>query len=182
MPRAAPSKHSTPSGTGGSASSGGPSSTRPAATRRELLAAAAKSLWTDSERLRGYLDALDDAGIAFDSNLIMVGVKTEATAADAAAQMLRLPDPPTALLCTENDAMTVALRAVRAAGLKHPSDISLIGSMTVPAQRLDPLLTMIEQPMLRLSAFTAERLLARIKGEDPEPEVHTLESRFIERG
>lgn len=161
----------------------GPSSTRPVATRRELLAAAAKSLWTDSERLRGYLDALDDAGIAFDPNLIMVGVKTEATAAEAAARMLELPAPPTALLCTENDAMTGALRAIRAAGLQYPDDISLIGfDDSSWAAVMDPPLTMIEQPMLRLGALTAERLLARIKGEDPEPEVHTLESRFIERG
>jgi LacI family transcriptional regulator len=160
----------------------GPSSTRPVATRRALLAAANKSLWTDSERLRGYLDALDDAGIVFDADLVMVGVKTEATAAEAAAAMLRLPNPPTALLCTENDAMTGVLRAVRATGLKYPRDISLIGfDDSSWAAVMDPALTMIEQPMLRLGALSAERLLARIKGEDPEPEVHTLESRFIER-
>ena len=47
---------------------------------------------------------------------------------------------------------------------------------------MDPPLTIIEQPMLRLGVLTAERLLARIKGEDPESEVHTLESLLIERG
>ncbi len=79
--------------------------------------------------------------------------------------------------------MTGALRAVRTAGLKYPGDISLIGfDDSSWAAVMDPPLTMIEQPMLRPGALTAERLLARIKGEDPEPEVHTLKSRFIERG
>ncbi|WP_405533441.1 substrate-binding domain-containing protein [Streptomyces avidinii] len=96
-------------------------------TRRALLAASARDLWTDSERLRGYLDALDDAGILFDPQLVMVGPKTENRATHEVDRMLSLTDRATAFFCTETDAMTGALRTLRAKRLSYPGDVSLIG-------------------------------------------------------
>ncbi|MFD1936257.1 hypothetical protein ACFSKW_32780 [Nonomuraea mangrovi] len=52
------------------------------ATRREPLAEASRNLWTDGGRLRGYLDALDDARIPFD------GGRTEERVTQDVARML----------------------------------------------------------------------------------------------
>ncbi|WP_306894832.1 LacI family DNA-binding transcriptional regulator [Agromyces albus] len=160
----------------------GPSTNERPATRRELLAAAAKNLWTDAERLRGYLDALDDAGIPFDPDLVMVGDKTEMRAVDEVSRMLALPDRVTAVFCTETDAMTGSLRAVRAAGLAYPADVSLIGfDDSSWAAVMDPPLTMIEQPMHELGEQAAETLLALIDGETTTRSLHTLETRLVSR-
>ncbi|WP_022892521.1 LacI family DNA-binding transcriptional regulator [Agromyces subbeticus] len=160
----------------------GPSSDSRPTTRRELLAAASKNLWTDAERLRGYLDALDDAGIRFDPDLVMVGDKTELRATDEVARMLALPDRATALFCTETDAMTGSLRAVRAAGLSYPADVSLIGfDDSSWAAVMDPPLTMIEQPMHALGAQAAATLLALIDGEATPRSRHTLDTRLVSR-
>lgn len=160
----------------------GPSTNERPATRRELLAAAAKNLWTDAERLRGYLDALDDAGIPFDPDLVMVGDKTEMRAVDEVSRMLALPDRVTAVFCTETDAMTGSLRAVRAAGLSYPADVSLIGfDDSSWAAVMDPPLTMIEQPMHELGEQAAETLLALIDGETTSRSLHTLETRLVSR-
>src|SRR5690606_32182489 len=50
--------------------------------RRDLVDAAARNLWSDGERLMGYLDALDDSGLPLDPELVSVGEKTESHAYD----------------------------------------------------------------------------------------------------
>ncbi len=160
----------------------GPSTDTRPTTRRDLLDAAAKNLWTDGERLRGYLDALDDAGIRFDPELVMVGDKTESRAVDEVARMLALPDRPTAVFCSETDAMTGTLRAVRAAGLAYPADISLIGfDDSSWAAVMDPPLTMIEQPMHELGEQAAATLLTLVDGGSTPRSLHTLDTRLMER-
>ena len=160
----------------------GPSTDTRPTTRRELLADASKTLWTDAERLRGYLDALDDAGIRFDPDLVMVGEKTELRAVDEVARMLALPDRATAIFCTETDAMTGSLRAVRAAGLAYPADVSLIGfDDSSWAAVMDPPLTMIAQPMHALGARAAATLLALIDGETTPRTRHTLDTTLVSR-
>ncbi|MCU1636180.1 MAG: transcriptional regulator protein [Cryobacterium sp.] len=160
----------------------GPPVGAPVATRRELQAAASRYLWTDGERLRGYLDALDDAGIPFDGSLVMTAAKTEEGATESVTRMLELENPPTAIFSTENDAMTGTLRAMRALGLSYPEDVSLIGfDDSSWASVMDPPLTMIEQPMLQMGALATDRLLGRIRGERADPATHTLEARLIAR-
>ncbi|NUP78526.1 MAG: LacI family DNA-binding transcriptional regulator [Nonomuraea sp.] len=159
----------------------GPSVVEPPVTRRALLETS-RNVWTDGERLRGYLDALDDARIPFDPELVMTGPKTEEWAAQEVARMLVLPERTTALFCTETDAVTGALRAVRAAGLSYPADISLIGfDDSAWAAVMDPPLTMIEQPVHQLGAKAAEVLLDVLDGGEPRHDVHTLRSRLITR-
>lgn len=150
-------------------------------TRRALLETT-RNVWTDGERLRGYFDALDDARIPFDPELVMTGPKTEEHATHEVARMLALPDRITALFCTETDAVTGALRAVRTAGLSYPGDISLIGfDDSAWAAVMDPPLTMIEQPVHQLGAKAAEVLLDVLDGGEPRHEIHTLRSRLITR-
>jgi LacI family transcriptional regulator len=137
---------------------------------------------TDAERLRGYLDALDDAGIRFDPDLVMVGEKTELRATEEVARMLALPERATAIFCTETDAMTGTLRAVRAAGLAYPADVSLIGfDDSSWAAVMDPPLTMIAQPMHALGSQAAATLLALIDGEETSRSRHTLETLLVPR-
>ncbi len=160
-------------------------------TRRALTAAIAKNLYTDGERLRGYLDALDDAGIPFDAELVMTGPKNEQNATETVTRMLSAPQGPTALLCSETDAMTGALRAIRDLGLRYPTDVSLIGfDDSSWAAVMDPPITMIEQPMHRLGARAAELLLDRLEGVSSDAEalsavdagrIHIIETRLNER-
>ncbi|WP_400996808.1 LacI family DNA-binding transcriptional regulator [Agromyces sp. GXQ0307] len=160
----------------------GPTTEERPRTRRELLAAASKNLWTDAERLRGYLDALDDAGIPFDPELVMVGAKTEDHASRDVARMLTLPERATAIFCTETDAMTGTLRALRAARMSYPDDVSLIGfDDSSWAAVMDPPLTMIAQPMSELGETAASTLLALIDGKLTSRSRHTLETRLIAR-
>lgn len=160
----------------------GPTMSQSANTRRELIAAASAGLWTDGERLRGYLDALDDAGIAFDGALVTAGEKSEHGATESAHGMLSAENRPTAILCTETDAITGTLRALRDLQLSYPGDVSLIGfDDSSWAAVMYPPLSMIEQPMLRMGAVATKCLLAQISGCAERPVTHTLESQMVDR-
>ncbi|GAB3619997.1 LacI family DNA-binding transcriptional regulator [Glutamicibacter endophyticus] len=160
---------------------GPPSAHRPA-VRRELVDASANNLFTEGERLEGYLDALDDAGLPCDLDLVMVGEKTAEHAKSEVTRMLELEQPPTALFCTESDAIVGALRAIRQARLRVPEDISLIGFDDNPwAEVMDPPLSMIAQPMHELGARAADKLFERIDSPAHAAERITLDTGLIRR-
>ncbi|MER5997624.1 LacI family DNA-binding transcriptional regulator [Nonomuraea angiospora] len=128
------------------------------------------------------LDALDDAHIPFDPELVMVGPKTEARVVGEVGRMLALPDRVTAVFCTETDGMTGSLRALRQAGLSYPDDVALIGfDDSAWAAVMDPPLTMIAQPVHQLGAKAAEVLLDILGGAEPARTMHTLRSELIQR-
>ena len=87
-----------------------------------------------------------------------------------AAVAAHLQAPDCTLLACANDAVAVgALRALRAAGLRVPDDVSLIGFDDVPwAEFVEPALTTVRQPLAALGAGAVELLHARI--QDPAAE------------
>lgn len=160
---------------------GPPTVSRPT-LRRELIDASSDNLFTEAERLEGYLDALDDEGIAFDPSLIMTSEKTSEKAREEMLRMFQLPAAPTAVFCTESDAVVGALRAIREQGLRIPEDVSLIGFDDNPwAEVMNPPLSMIAQPMHELGVQAAQRLLARIENTATEPARITLTTELIQR-
>lgn len=161
----------------------GPSTDTVWDTRETLEVVMESMLWSDGERLRGYLDALDEAGIPVDLGLISDCIRTEEGTIEAVSRMLAMDAPPTALLATETDAMVGALRVIRQRGLHYPDDISLIGfDDSSWAGVMDPPLTMIAQPMVELGRQAAQRVFALIDGDEGIPVVNTVPARLVVRG
>lgn len=124
-----------------------------------------KGLFPSAVRLRGYLQALDGAGVAFDEALIGSARYDRDSAYDATVRLLDLPDPPTALLCTDNVLASGAFRAAQDRGLRMPDELSLVGFDDEPWTTLvRPELTIMEQPTYDLGTTAGHRLLDRITG------------------
>ncbi|MHA7143884.1 LacI family DNA-binding transcriptional regulator [Arthrobacter sp. TmT3-37] len=147
-----------------------------------LLTVNTRSLWSDAERLRGYLDALQDAGIPYSPALVSTGAKTEESAAEAASVMLRSADPPTAIFATEAEALIGALHAVQDLGLSYPGDVSLVGfDDTSWATVMQPPLTMIAQPVDEMGRLAVEQVVSRIGAPEYEPRLHMLPAELMLR-
>lgn len=160
----------------------GPEMSTPPESVSELLAAAENTLWSDGERLQGYLAALFEAGVEFDASLVTTTPKNRLHAELGVAKMLGLPSPPTALFATESDATIGALNAIRGAGLAYPHDISFIGfDDNAWANVIDPPLTMVSQPMQELGQRAAKQLINRIDGNRAECSSDVLSTVLIER-
>jgi LacI family transcriptional regulator len=147
--------------------------------RRIGLIGDTADIFTATERLRGYTDALAGAGIAFDPGLVEMERPTDEGVAAAVTRMLAAPDPPTAFF-TGNSRITVMfLRAVRRRGampaLVAFDDFEL-------ADMLTPGITVVSQDAASMGRTAAELLFRRIGGDDgPTQRIH-LRTRFIPRG
>ncbi|MEY9852279.1 LacI family transcriptional regulator [Leifsonia sp. EB41] len=160
----------------------GPVTNEPAADADDLRRIIDHALWSDGERLLGYLDALELAGIPFDTGLVTHVVKNESQATRAVLGMLSLSDAPTAIFATETDALTGSLRAIRQRGLRCPDDVSMIGfDDSSWASVMTPPMSVVAQPMHQLGELAAECLLARVAGNDAPFATHVLQASFVER-
>ena len=149
--------------------------------RRIALLADRPSVYTAEERRRGYLAALADARIAADPSLQRLGLVGSDAAAAAAAELLRAPDPPTALFSAQNLITIGAIRALRERGLQH--EVALLGFDDVTlANMVDPGVTVISQDPYALGRRAAELLFRRLQGAGGASELVVLPTELIARG
>jgi LacI family transcriptional regulator len=125
----------------------------------------------DVERLGAYRRALAEAGIAFDPELVADDHDNPFGGHAAAARLLDLADPPTALQCY-NDRMAMgAYRAARHAGLSIPGDLSVVGfdNQSQIAPYLDPPLTTVQLPHEEMGRWAVEHLTRVLSGDIEGP-------------
>jgi DNA-binding LacI/PurR family transcriptional regulator len=135
------------------------------------------------DRLEGYRQALADAGLAADPKLIAAGDAAvgydDTHAAEhgraAAASLLRLARPPTALVALNDMHAVGACAAVRDAGGTVPDDVSVVGIDDIPlAGLIHPALTTVQQPIEKLGAAAVELVLKRLGGDRATPARHIV--------
>lgn len=79
------------------------------------------------ERMKGYLRALKEANIPYDSHLVVRGTFKEGSGLKAIKVLLNSNNPPTAVFCA-NDLMAIeAIQHLRAVGLQVPEDVAVVG-------------------------------------------------------
>jgi LacI family transcriptional regulator len=130
---------------------------------------------TGSERQRGYLNAVEGAGL---SPLLADGGFRRDAAEAAVARLLAEPRPPSALVVANNLMALGAMRAIRAAGRAIPGDIAVIAVDNPPwAELLDPPLTVLAQPIRAMATQAVDFLVRRLSGDTSPPVrvVHPLE-------
>jgi LacI family transcriptional regulator len=120
---------------------------------------------TGTERVQGYLRALDDDGVPRDPQLMIEGDWTGSGGGAAMMRLLSLPDPPDGVFCA-NDLMAIgALSAARDAGLRVPDDLAVVGYDDIEAAALvHPALTTVLNPAYGTGAVAARLLLDRMTG------------------
>ncbi|MCD0447332.1 LacI family DNA-binding transcriptional regulator [Glycomyces sp. A-F 0318] len=121
------------------------------------------------ERLHGYREALETAGLRPDPELTASGRYDAESGGRAAATLLDLADPPTAIFAA-NDTMAIGvLREARSRGLRVPEDLSLVGfDDTYNAAWTEPPLTTVRQPLRQMGRVAARTLLELAGGKDPD--------------
>lgn len=160
--------------------------------RIAFLARPHLNLWTVSERLRAYRDAMRDIGQE-PLPPILIGDEKELSSFNAyltsdddslkpLIEYLRQPDRPTAIFAV-NDWMAIrVLRAAKYAGLRVPEDLSLVGFDNVDiVDYLTPPLTTIAQNDELMGAEAARRLLVLLDGESAGDVMTLLPTQIIVR-
>ena len=118
-----------------------------------------------TERLRGYREGLQAAGLPFDETLVREGDFYQPRGFQGAAELLRLPDPPTALFASNDVSAFGAVAAVHDLQLRVPDDVSVVGFDDVPsARQTHPPLTTVRQPLYEMGAAATRLLLSLLRG------------------
>jgi LacI family transcriptional regulator len=122
-----------------------------------------------ARRVLGYQRALDEHQIPHDEELTRCSDFTVAGGEQSMRELLAQPARPTAVFAA-NDLMAMgAINAIRAAGLRIPQDVAVVGFDDIPAAALvTPALTTVTQFQEQLGRRAARMLLERIDGSAPE--------------
>lgn len=130
------------------------------------------------QRREGYEQALQRAGIAPEAALLRTtGENSYAAGSQAAAALLSVFSPPTAVFAVSDTLAIGLIKGFRRAGRRVPDDVAVVGFDDVPiAEVFEPALTTVSQPMLALGAAAVEMLLAKMEGQSPGHRIlpHTL--------
>lgn len=135
--------------------------------RRIGMIAGHRGFSTTEERIDGYRQALSDAGIAFDSTLLVNGESNSESARVAALSLLALATPPTAIMAANNLMTIGAMHALWEAKIQVPAQMALVGFDDFDwADFFVPRLSVIAQPVKALGERAVQLLLHRI--DDPD--------------
>lgn len=112
------------------------------------------------ERERGYRDALQMHGVAFDPALVGRGGFNEPLAQSAVEEFLRLGVAFDAIFTGDDEAAVGVMSALRNAGRRVPEDVAVIGFDDLAiARHLNPSLTTLRAPIERAGYLAATQLL-----------------------
>jgi LacI family transcriptional regulator len=133
-------------------------------------------------RFLGYSQALAERGVPLENRLVCRVEGYPMIDQSPMEAFLSGSDRPTAVFAA-NDRIAIALyRAAANIGLSVPGDLSVLGfdDLDVSAH-LDPPLTTMAQPFLKIGRTAAELLLRRINGEQGNFEQLALDATFVVR-
>ncbi|MDR7159170.1 LacI family transcriptional regulator [Arthrobacter sp. BE255] len=136
---------------------------------------------TARERRRGFLEEVGGAGIPTSALPVIDDLHDEEAARRAALELLSSEDPPTAIFSSQNLVTFGTMRALKELGAHKR--VALVGfdDFTL-ADMVDPGVTVIAQHPERIGVKSAERLLARIDGDDQPPRTYIVPSELNQRG
>ena len=136
------------------------------------------------ERLDGYKNALAEAGIEHDSELIWDiapngGNYGDADAVDLGRQgtqeLLSRANPPTAIFAINDMFAFGAYAGAKDLGMTIPTDLSVVGFDDITLTEIvQPPLTTIRQPIAKLANLAVERLVDRLQNKVIEDEGHRV--------
>jgi LacI family transcriptional regulator, galactose operon repressor len=157
-----------------------------AALRHDRIAFIAGPLALKSALARkdAFLRSMREIGLAVDPQLVVEGDHTLQGGETAFASLLRLPNRPTAVLCSNDMTAIGVMRKSYCEKIAIPSEVSIIGFDNIHlAQYILPPLTTIEMSQAELARLAFQALLADVQRDKPNPKgtEYILKTQFVLR-
>jgi len=136
---------------------------------------------TARERRRGFLEELGRAGVATADIPVITGLHDEEAARRAMLAVLGSEHPPTAVFSSQNLVTIGAVRGLRERGVHH--SVALVGFDDVPlGDLLEPGITVVAQNPFEMGRLAAERVFARLDGDNSAGRTYVVPTELIARG
>jgi len=133
------------------------------------------------DRTRGYERALRQAAIAVRPEYVREGTRLLHVARAIAAELLSLPERPTAIFAASDTQALGALEAARAQGIRVPQELSIIGFDDIEVASYVGLTT-VRQPLAESGRRGAQLLLRALGGRPVDLRTELLPLELVVRG
>jgi len=136
--------------------------------------------WKDREA--GYREAFEEAGLEVDESLMIGSTMTREGGLEAVREILRHPEPPTAIFCYNDVIAFGAMVGLKEAGLNPGKDIAVVGfdDIKEAATSIPSLTTVSSSPQL-IGTYAADLLHKRIEGLDMKSQRIILQPQIVVR-
>lgn len=119
------------------------------------------------DRKHGYLEALREHGIPIRSELVKCHHISFNSGLSDTLELLRLPEPPDAILASHGLLAISALQAVTNLGLRIPDDIAIVGYMSDWVSEMsNPRMSFVKQNLREIGIKSFRLLLDQMNGDD----------------
>ncbi len=136
---------------------------------------------SSAARQDGYCEVLEDAGLDCHADLVRHGPHDRTIAQRLTAPLLARREPPTAIFASSDVQATGVLAAARAAGMRVPEDLSVVGFDDIEISSYAGLTT-VRQPLFESGRLGARLLLDALHADEaPVAQVHQLPLELVER-
>ncbi len=133
-----------------------------------------------NRRLNGYRDALTNAGIRVDEELIAPGDYTTETAVVCARQLLSFRERPTAIFASNDQAAMGVYQVAAEMGLSIPEDLSVVGFDNIMESKYMGLTT-VDQFISEMGFVATKMLIQLINDEALESQTYQMQTRLVVR-
>lgn len=133
------------------------------------------------QRWEGFVRGMAHNNLPINNDYIIEGDFGEVSGIEGAERLLALPQPPTAILTSNDVCAFGAIRSIQSRGLKVGKDVSVIGFDDISlADHWQPALTTISQPFRKIGFSLMQAILSILSGENTNPQI-MVESQLILR-
>jgi LacI family transcriptional regulator len=144
-----------------------------------------QSLSPGQDRYRAYLDAMREHGLERDVEQLVVFADafTGGAGVRPMQELLQRGRPCTAVFAANDLLALDCIDVLRAAGLRCPQDVSVIGFNDMPfVDRFDPPLSTVRFSHYEMGRRAAELLLGQLSGDTSAPRTLVLATELVQRG
>lgn len=120
-----------------------------------------------NQRYQGYADAIADAGLAHDKNLLLVKDISEQSALQAANEILAMDQMPDGLFITNDFEAAICMQSLKKHGVRVPEDIAIVGFNNDTLSKIvEPQLTTINYSGKEIGELSARKLIDKLNGTE----------------
>ncbi len=150
--------------------------------RRIAYIGGPRGLFVCEDRYKGYRQALEEAGVCGEPELVAWGDFSEEHGYRAMSRMLSLPEPPTAVVAVDDVVAMGALRAGKDRGILIGERLAVIGFNDSPfCQYMDPPLSSVAVDIRALAQIATDVLIRLIEGREVAQRRYIVPCHLVER-
>ncbi|HWP62530.1 MAG TPA: LacI family DNA-binding transcriptional regulator [Candidatus Binatia bacterium] len=149
---------------------------------RRIAFVSGRPLGDIQERRAAYEARMGEAGLVIPEGFVQHAPNDPAGGEAALNELLALPDPPTAVVCSTDQLAIGVLHGAAARGLRVPTDLSVTGFDDLPLSAFTvPALTTVHMPVREMAALAVELAIGAEPDGHAEPREAVLVPELVVR-